>query len=136
MSVRPDVSAQPDTPPSRPGSGWVWACSASDLADDAALGVEIDGEPVCVARSGGRLFAVRDVCSHAEVMLSQGDVEDGLIECWLHGSQFDLETGEPVCLPATDPVPTYAVAVDGDDVLVDLSSATAPDPSPSPTSQK
>jgi 3-phenylpropionate/trans-cinnamate dioxygenase ferredoxin subunit len=114
----------------------VRACSASDLADDAALAVEIDGEPVCVARSGGRLFAVRDVCSHAEVMLSQGEVEDGLIECWLHGSQFDLATGEPVCLPATDPVPTYAVAVDGDDVLVDLSSSAAPVPSPSPTSQK
>ncbi|CUU53859.1 3-phenylpropionate/trans-cinnamate dioxygenase ferredoxin subunit [Parafrankia irregularis] len=101
-------------------TGWRRACAASDLADESALGVEIDGQPVCVVRSGGRFYAVRDECSHADVMLSEGEVENGLIECWLHGSQFDLTTGEPTSLPAIEPVPTYPVTIDGDDVLVDL----------------
>jgi 3-phenylpropionate/trans-cinnamate dioxygenase ferredoxin subunit len=52
--------------------------------------------------------------------LSEGDVEDGTIECWLHGSKFDLATGRPICLPATRPVPVYPVKIDGDDVLVAL----------------
>ncbi|CAI7979341.1 MULTISPECIES: non-heme iron oxygenase ferredoxin subunit [Parafrankia] len=99
---------------------WRRACAAADLGDEAALGVEIDGEPICVVRSGGRLYAVRDECSHADVQLSEGEVENGLIECWLHGSQFDLATGQPTSLPAIDPVPTYPVTIDGDDVLVDL----------------
>jgi 3-phenylpropionate/trans-cinnamate dioxygenase ferredoxin subunit len=121
----------PQVPPTPSGGGngrteLVRVCSAAELADDTALGVEVDGEPVCVARSGGRVFALRDVCSHAEVMLSQGEVEDGQVECWLHGSQFDLETGEPTCLPATEPVPTYAVVVSGDDVFVDLESVRTP----------
>ena len=100
-------------------------CAESDLKEDTAIGVEIEGEPVCVVRSQGRLYAVRDECSHAEVMLSQGDVADGKIECWLHGSQFDLSTGEPLCPPATAPVPTYAVTVDHGDVFVDLSRSAA-----------
>jgi 3-phenylpropionate/trans-cinnamate dioxygenase ferredoxin subunit len=94
--------------------------SLSDLADESALRVELDGKPVCLARSGGTVYAVGDLCSHADVSLSEGDVEDGRVECWLHGSMFDLATGKPTGLPATKPVPTYAVTVEGDDVLVDL----------------
>jgi 3-phenylpropionate/trans-cinnamate dioxygenase ferredoxin subunit len=106
------VSPGPGTP--------VRVCSASDLTEESAFGVEIGGEAVCVVRSAGRFFALRDECSHAEVALSEGEVEDGKIECWLHGSQFDLVTGKPTSLPAIEPVPTYAVTVDGDDVYVDL----------------
>ena len=100
----------------------VRACSLSELAEDAAIRVELAGRPVCIARSGGEVFAISDVCSHADVALSEGDVEDGKIECWLHGSLFDLRTGEPSGLPAVRPVPVYAVTVEGDDVLVDVSS--------------
>ena len=98
------------------------ACSLADLPDEGALRVELAGTAVCVARSGGTVYAVGDRCSHADVSLSEGDVEDGLIECWLHGSQFDLATGQPTSLPANRPVPTYAVTVEGDDVLVELES--------------
>ena len=98
------------------------ACSLSDLADESALRVELAGQPVCIARSGGSVYAISDVCSHADVALSEGDVEDGKIECWLHGSLFDLKTGQPSGLPATKPVPTYAVTVEGDDVLVQMES--------------
>jgi 3-phenylpropionate/trans-cinnamate dioxygenase ferredoxin subunit len=98
----------------------VRACALSDVPEEGAIRVEVDGKPVCIARSQGDVFAISDVCSHADVALSEGDVEDGRIECWLHGSQFDLRTGQPTGLPATRPVPTYPVTVEGDDVLVDI----------------
>jgi 3-phenylpropionate/trans-cinnamate dioxygenase ferredoxin component len=101
-------------------------CALADLGEDSALGVELDvpGEkaplPVCVARSGGEVYALRDECSHADVQLSAGEVEDGKIECWLHGSQFDLVSGKPTCLPAIDAVPTYPVTIESGDVYVDV----------------
>jgi 3-phenylpropionate/trans-cinnamate dioxygenase ferredoxin subunit len=98
------------------------ALSLSELADESAVRVEIAGKPVCVAKSRGTVYAVGDVCSHANVSLSEGDVEDGQIECWLHGSLFDLATGQPSGLPAVKPVPTYRVHVEGDDVLVEMES--------------
>jgi 3-phenylpropionate/trans-cinnamate dioxygenase ferredoxin subunit len=98
----------------------VKACKLSDVPDEGAIRVELDGKPICIARSGGEVFAISDICSHADVALSEGDVDDGKIECWLHGSLFDLRTGEPSGLPATRPVPTYPVTVEGDDVLVKM----------------
>ncbi len=96
------------------------AAQLSELAEDSAVRVELAGQPVCLARSGGEVFAISDVCSHADVALSEGDVEDGKIECWLHGSLFDLRTGQPTGLPATRPVPTFPVTIEGDDVLVQM----------------
>ena len=98
------------------------ACSLSELPEEGALRVVLDGKPLCIARSQGEVFAVSDICSHADVSLSEGDVEDGTVECWLHGSRFDLRTGMPTGLPATKPVATYPVTVEGDDVLVKLES--------------
>jgi 3-phenylpropionate/trans-cinnamate dioxygenase ferredoxin subunit len=105
-----------------PSAGPLRACSLSDVPEEGAVRVELAGRPVCIARSEGEVFAVLDVCSHADVALSEGDVEDGKIECWLHGSLFDLRTGEPTGLPATRPVPTFPVTVEGDDVLVQMES--------------
>jgi 3-phenylpropionate/trans-cinnamate dioxygenase ferredoxin subunit len=97
---------------------YVRGCAVADLADESAIGVEIDGVPVCLAKTEGEVFAIHDVCSHADIPLSEGDVEDGTVECWLHGSRFDLRSGRPTGLPATQPVPIYPVKIDGDDVLV------------------
>ena len=71
-------------------------------------------------RSDGEVYAIHDVCSHANVALSEGEIEDETIECWLHGSRFDLVTGRPTGLPATKPVPVYPVKIDGDDVFIDV----------------
>ena len=95
------------------------ACSLSDLPEEGAIRVVLDGVPICVARSQGEVFAVNDICSHADVSLSEGDVEDGTVECWLHGSRFDLRTGKPTGLPATEPVATFPVDVRDGDVYVD-----------------
>ena len=78
-----------------------------------------------LSRIAGEVYAIEDLCSHAEVPLSEGDVEEfkgaPTIECWLHGSCFDLRTGEPTNLPATEPVSVYPVRVEGEDVYVDVS---------------
>ncbi len=97
---------------------WVRACRADDVPDEGAVHIDIGDTPICVARSEGQLYAIYDVCSHAEVALSEGEVEEGTVECWLHGSRFDLATGHPTGLPATKPVPVYPVKQDGDDILV------------------
>ncbi|MBB6171164.1 3-phenylpropionate/trans-cinnamate dioxygenase ferredoxin subunit [Nocardiopsis mwathae] len=100
--------------------GFTRICALSDIPEEGALGVEVGDTPVAVVRSEGEVFAISDICSHAEVNLSEGEVEDGTIECWLHGSCFELSSGKPINPPATQPVPTYAVKIDGDDVLVSL----------------
>ena len=82
--------------------------------------MELDGTPVSLVRTCGEVFAINDICSHANVSLSEGEVDDCHIECWLHGSRFDLRSGKPDTLPATRPVPVYPVKIEGDDVLVSL----------------
>ncbi|MGZ4458458.1 MAG: non-heme iron oxygenase ferredoxin subunit [Nocardioidaceae bacterium] len=96
------------------------ACAVADLADGTPLAVTVDGVDVAVVRDGDDYYAIQDECSHAAIALSEGDVEGCEIECWLHGSRFDLRTGKPTGLPATEPVPIYPVQVDGDDLLVDV----------------
>ena len=103
----------------------VRACALSDLLDGKPFAVEVDGIDVVLVRHEDELFALRDECSHAAVKLSEGDVEDCEIECWLHGSTFSLRTGEAMNLPATEPVSVYPVRVEGGDVYVDT-DADAP----------
>lgn len=99
---------------------FVKVCALADVPDEGSLAVEIEDTPVVVIRIGDDVYAMRDVCSHAEVALSEGDVYDHTIECWLHGSCFDVRTGKPTNPPATTPVPTYPVKIEGDDVYVSL----------------
>ncbi|ARQ71372.1 non-heme iron oxygenase ferredoxin subunit [Streptomyces marincola] len=94
--------------------GFVPVCTVGDLEEDVPRRVELGGVPVAVVRTEGSVFAVDDTCSHANVSLSEGEVTDCRIECWLHGSSFDLRTGEPSGLPATRPIPVYPVKIEGD----------------------
>ena len=94
-------------------------CSVSDVSTDEALAVIAGEWDVAIARNGDEFFAIQDVCSHAEVALSEGEVTDCTIECWMHGSRFDLRTGKPTGLPATEPVATFPIEVRGDDIYVD-----------------
>ena len=96
------------------------ACALADLGDGSATRVVLDDVPICLVRAGDDVYAISDVCSHADVSLSEGDVDGRTIECWLHGSRFDLATGRPTGLPATHPVPVYPVRLEGDTVLVDV----------------
>jgi 3-phenylpropionate/trans-cinnamate dioxygenase ferredoxin subunit len=87
------------------------ACSLDDVPADQALAVTLGSYDVAIARNGDEVFALQNECSHAAVALSEGEVADCQIECWLHGSMFDLRTGKPTNLPATEPVATFPVDV-------------------------
>ena len=100
---------------------FVRVCALADVPEDGALGLDVDGTPVAVVRAEGEVHALHDVCSHAEVPLSEGEVYDHTIECWLHGSCFDVRTGVPTGPPATQPVPVYPVKISDGDVYVALS---------------
>jgi len=101
-------------------------CKVDDLAPGETLKVDLDDQngrevEVAVVRDeDGGYHAISDICSHGQVSLSDGEVEGCLIECWLHGSQFDLRTGQPLQLPATRPVPVYTLSIEGDNVFVDV----------------
>ncbi|MHA6763461.1 non-heme iron oxygenase ferredoxin subunit [Streptacidiphilus sp. PAMC 29251] len=99
---------------------FVRVAALSELEADTPKRVVVEEVPVSLVRTGGEVFAINDICSHANVSLSEGEVDDCSIECWLHGSSFDLRTGKPSGLPATRPVPVYPVKIEGDDVLVSV----------------
>jgi 3-phenylpropionate/trans-cinnamate dioxygenase ferredoxin subunit len=97
-------------------------CSLGDLSDAAATRFEVAGQKIAAALIEGRVYAIGDVCSHADYSLSDGELyaSELELECPKHGSTFSLVDGEPQCLPATAPVAVYAIEVDGDDVFVEL----------------
>ncbi len=98
----------------------VRVCSVADVRVDQALRVMVDGVPVAVVRdSAGVIHALGDTCTHGDISLAEGFVEDDTLECWAHGSRFDLKTGRPLSLPAYEPVPVFDVTVVEDDVYVD-----------------
>ena len=99
------------------------ACAVGDVAAEGALAVDVDGVEVAIVQSGGTFYAIADECSHAAIPLSDGDVEGGAIECYFHGSRFDLATGRPLGLPATEPVAVYPCQVRDDQVLVDVTGS-------------
>ena len=95
-------------------------CRVDELDDCAAKRFDVGRHRIALVRIGEDFYAIGDTCSHADVSLSEGDVlcDEYEIECWKHGSTFDLKTGEPQSLPATKPVPVYSIEVRDDDVWV------------------
>lgn len=91
-----------------------------DLPDGSCKQVDVGGELVGLYRVGDRVFALGDVCTHQEAYLTEGefDPEELEVECPLHGSRFNIETGEVRILPATKPEPVYDVRIEGPDILV------------------
>jgi 3-phenylpropionate/trans-cinnamate dioxygenase ferredoxin subunit len=95
-------------------------CALDELAPDSAMRVELGGKAIAVVKdAGGRVHAIGDLCTHGDISLSEGFVEDDTLECWAHGSRFELATGKPRTLPAYEPVPVYTVTIEGGDVFVD-----------------
>lgn len=102
----------------------VKVCRAEDVPKGEVRRFVADGREIAVANLGEEGFrAVGDICSHAQAYLHEGEVDADLetIECPRHGSIFDLNTGKPRSLPATLPVPSYEVKMEGDDILIEVS---------------
>jgi 3-phenylpropionate/trans-cinnamate dioxygenase ferredoxin component len=103
---------------------FVRICSTDDVPKGTAISADIDGTSVALVHADDdNFYAVYDECSHAAVPLSEGEVDGCTLECWLHGSRFDLRTGEPTGLPATEPVPVYPVEIRDGEVYVSLTSS-------------
>lgn len=98
------------------------AAAVTDLVDGEAHAVTVADTDVVLVKIKDEIHCIRDLCSHGQVPLSEGDVDvfDRTIECYLHGSTFDLRTGVPLCLPATEPVAIYPTKIEGETVLVEL----------------
>ncbi len=88
------------------------------LVSGKPVAIEVDGVAVCLTRVGDEVFAVEDTCTHSEASLSEGEVSGTKIECWLHGAEFDLRTGEALTPPATSALKTFKVEVNGSQVVV------------------
>jgi 3-phenylpropionate/trans-cinnamate dioxygenase ferredoxin subunit len=95
-----------------PSEGYTYVCKLDVLEEDVPRRFEVEGVPVSLVLTEKEVFAIHDVCSHSAVSLSEGEVEGCTVECWLHGSRFDLRTGNPLDPPATRPVPVYPVQIE------------------------
>jgi 3-phenylpropionate/trans-cinnamate dioxygenase ferredoxin subunit len=95
-------------------------CTLDELAPGTARRFEVGGHRIAVVRLDDDVYAIGDTCTHANISLSEGDIhaDDKTIECWKHGSEFSLETGEALTLPATKAEPVFDVRVDGGDIVV------------------
>ena len=105
-------------------------CSQDDIELGSAVRVVIDGTPIAVVKdSAGDIHAIGDTCTHGDISLAEGFVEDEpagpTLECWAHGSKFSLLTGKPITLPAYEPVPVFAVSIVDGDVFIDPTPVVA-----------
>ena len=100
--------------------GWHEVPGAHALGEEEVIGVMVRERPIALVRSGGKLYALYNVCTHQFALLSEGYVEDGCIECPLHQGRFDLATGEPKAPPVSMPIPVYPVKTENGKVYVDL----------------
>jgi 3-phenylpropionate/trans-cinnamate dioxygenase ferredoxin subunit len=98
----------------------VTLCRLDELASGTARRFDVGTHRLAVVRIDDDVYAIGDTCTHANISLSEGDIhaDDKAIECWKHGSEFSLETGEALTLPATKAEPVYDVRVDGADIVV------------------
>ncbi len=90
----------------------------SVLVESKPIAIDVDGVAVCVARVGDEVFAVADTCSHSEASLSEGEITGTKIECWLHGAEFDLRTGQVLTPPATESLKSFKVNRNGNQLTI------------------
>ncbi|MGA8047444.1 MAG: non-heme iron oxygenase ferredoxin subunit [Dermatophilaceae bacterium] len=100
---------------------YIRVCRLDELPAVGAARANLDGRIVSIVRAeDGSVHCIDDECTHGRVSLSEGDVSGCTIECWLHGSRFDLATGTPLSPPATEPVVVHTVKIERDEVFVAL----------------
>jgi 3-phenylpropionate/trans-cinnamate dioxygenase ferredoxin subunit len=113
VSAAPELARIDDEP------DFVRVCRLDELPAVGAAAADIHGTIVAIVRTeDGSVHAVDDTCSHANVSLSEGELDGCTLECWLHGSRFDIRTGRPTGPPATIPITVYPVKIEGDEVYV------------------
>lgn len=99
------------------------AADIADLEDDGLYPIEVDGEPVCLAKIDGAIYAFTDNCTHISGPLSEGELEGCMLTCPWHGARFDIRTGQVVRGPARQALATFPVKIDGSEVFIGLPPA-------------
>jgi nitrite reductase/ring-hydroxylating ferredoxin subunit len=99
-------------------SGFVKVAEVSELSPGNMKLVEVGSDQILLCNVGGTVYACDDICSHAYASLSEGDLNDNEVECPLHGSAFNVVTGEAITPPADESLRVFEVRVDGQDILV------------------
>ena len=96
-------------------------CAVEDIKLGKAIRVKVGEEAIAIVRTkAGEVKAINDKCSHGEISLSEGFIDNETIECWAHGAKFSLATGEALTLPAFEPVAVYEVIIDNGDIYLDI----------------
>jgi 3-phenylpropionate/trans-cinnamate dioxygenase ferredoxin subunit len=96
-------------------------CAVEDIKKGKAIRVKIGDDAIAIVRTkADQVYALDDKCSHGEISLSEGFVDNETIECWAHGAKFSLETGEALTLPAYEPVAKYEVIIDNGDIFLEI----------------
>ena len=98
--------------------GFVTVAMVGEIPEGGRKIVRLEDQPVAVFHLDGGYFAIDDICTHDGGPLAEGALEGDVIECPRHGAKFNVKTGAVLCLPATAPVPTYAVRIEGDEIKV------------------
>ena len=96
-------------------------CALEDIKPGKSIRVKVGENAIAIVRTpAGDVKALDDKCSHGEISLSEGFVDNETIECWAHGAKFDLNTGKPLSLPAYEPVATYEILIENNDIFIEL----------------
>jgi len=96
-------------------------CAVEEIKKGKAIRVKIGEDAIAIVRTkADQVYALNDKCSHGEISLSEGFVDNETIECWAHGAKFSLETGEALTLPAYEPVAKYEVIIDNGDIFLEI----------------
>ncbi len=99
---------------------WIKLAKISDVPDGEIHLFSAGSKKVAIAHVGSDFFAIDNICTHAQCSLGEGSLVDREVECSCHGSRFDVATGAVRFLPATIPVKTYKVRVEGEDISVEF----------------
>ena len=100
-------------------ANYIKVATKSEIADGEIKRVDIDGKEIAVLNAGGQFFALSDVCTHEGCLLSEeGQVDGEQVECFCHGSKFDVKTGEVINGPAQEPMTNYEVKIEGENIMV------------------
>lgn len=99
---------------------WVRVASTDEIPSGEGRYFDVDGEPIAVFHVDGEFHAISDICTHEESSLAEGDLDGEIVECALHGAQFNVRTGEVVALPAVVPVQTFPLRVVDNEIEVEI----------------
>jgi naphthalene 1,2-dioxygenase ferredoxin component len=97
---------------------WIDVIGVEELPENDVLGVDVNGRDVALHTVEGKVYATDNICTHGQARLCDGFLEGTQIECPLHQGKFDVRDGKPLCAPATEPLRTYQVKIEGARVLV------------------